>query len=103
MDAVAEKDAESQSDSTQTDGFTSELIQHLVDAGKLRERDIVKAEQLLEESDVGLLTLLVRLGLVSERDVADATSSLLDLPYLSSKDLPEVPPGSIELSRWCQC
>ncbi len=97
MEAVAEKESENSNDQPQTEGFTGELIRHLVDAGKLRERDIVKAEQLLEESDVNLLTLLVRLGLVSERDVADAMSTLLELPYLTSKELPEVPPGSIEL------
>lgn len=93
-DAVAEQI--SPSDRTD-DQFAAELVAHLVEAGKLRERDIQKAEKLLEESDVTLMTLLVRLGLVSERDVAEAMSSLLDLPFLTAKELPEVPPSSIEL------
>ncbi len=93
-DVVAEQI--SPSDRTD-DQFAAQLVAHLVEAGKLRERDILKAEKLLAESDVPLMSLLVRLGLVSERDVAEAMSSLLELPFLTGKELPEVPPSSVEL------
>ena len=39
-----------------------------------------------------MLALLSRLGLVSERDHADACASVLDLPLVSTKDLPDLPP-----------
>src|SRR5690606_3832057 len=39
-----------------------------------------------------LLTLLARLGLVSERDHAETCASVLELPLANAKALPELPP-----------
>ncbi|MDJ0655280.1 MAG: type II secretion system ATPase GspE [Xanthomonadales bacterium] len=76
--------------------FERELCDRLVAEGRLREDDLSKAERLAEESDVSFVSLMIRLGLVSERDVAEATASLLKLPLVAGKDYPEVTP-SIEL------
>ena len=43
------------------------------------------------------LLLLGRLGLVSERDHAEACASELGLPLRSGKDVPELPPEDVAL------
>jgi general secretion pathway protein E len=75
-----------------------ELIERLVAAGRLREQDLGRARRLHEESGGSLLSLMVKLGLVSERDVAESLSELLDIPLLGVKDYPEVPPTNGQLS-----
>ena len=75
------------------------ICQFLVRKGRLKEADLVRARRVHEEQeDVGLVSLLTRLGLASERDVAEALSELLDLPLLAAKDAPEVPPAGVQLS-----
>ena len=69
------------------------ICDYLVARGRLKEADLVRARRLHEESGEGnLVPLLTRLGLVSEREMADALSEVLGLPLLSSKDCPESPP-----------
>jgi general secretion pathway protein E len=64
----------------------------LLDSERLKSADLKRAETYREQNGGDLVTLLVRLGLVSERDVAEAEAELLDLPLLRSSDLPsEVP------------
>ncbi|MCE5231951.1 MAG: type II secretion system ATPase GspE [Mizugakiibacter sp.] len=65
----------------------------LVERGRLKESDLARARRVHEESPEGTLTaLLTRLGLVSERDMAETWAELLDLPLVSAKDAPEAPP-----------
>ncbi|TAN05175.1 MAG: type II secretion system protein GspE [Rhodanobacteraceae bacterium] len=65
----------------------------LVERGRLKAEDLARAERLLlEASDSRLTTLLTRLGLVSERDLAGAWAETLQLPLLNLKDAPDVPP-----------
>ena len=64
----------------------------LSERGKLRGADLarvsrIRAEQPTPES---LSCLIVRLGVVSERDVAEALAELLDLPVAHTSDYPEV-------------
>lgn len=66
----------------------TDLLKHQ----RLRETDLHKAQQYQQQHGGELITLLVRLGLVSERDVAEAQSRLLQLPLMNSKDYPETPP-----------
>ena len=57
----------------------------LLQRGKLKDADLIRARRLQEDASYhssggGLLTLLARLGLVSERDHAEACAAELDLP-----------------------
>ena len=76
------------------------ICQFLVDKGRLKEQDLVRGRRLYEEdsSSGSLLSLLTRLGLVSERDMSEAMSELMDVPLLAPKDFPESPPPNIQLS-----
>ena len=71
---------------------TDEVSQFLLDSGRLRKSDLKRAEAYREQNGGDLVTLMVRLGLVSERDVAEAESNLLDIPMVSTGDLPDEPP-----------
>src|SRR5450755_1107683 len=75
------------------------ICDYLVARGRLKETDLVRARRLHEESSEGnLVPLLTRLGLVSEREMADALSEVLGLPLLSAKDCPESPPPNVQMS-----
>jgi len=81
------------------DQLDERICQFLLRKGRLKETDLVRARRVHEEQDdVGLVSLLTRLGLASERDVAEALSELLSLPLISAKDAPEAPPNSATLS-----
>ncbi|MFO1493619.1 MAG: type II secretion system ATPase GspE [Lysobacterales bacterium] len=76
-----------------------QICQFLLRKGRLKESDLARARRVHEEQeDVGLVSLLTRLGLASERDVAEALSELLELPLIAAKDAPEVPPAGVQLS-----
>src|SRR5579875_1674993 len=65
----------------------------LVRRGRLKEADLARAERVLDEAPESTLTaLLARLGLVSERDLAEAWAETLKLPLLAVKDAPDAPP-----------
>ena len=66
--------------------------------GRLKEADLARAQRLQAEAGGSLSALLVRLGMVSERDMADASSEVLALPLVLSKDCPETPPPNVAMS-----
>jgi general secretion pathway protein E len=70
----------------------SELCRLMVEQERLREDDLQRARSYQEQHGGNLLTLLVRLGLVSERDLARAQSELLDVELVTDKDYPETGP-----------
>jgi general secretion pathway protein E len=71
----------------------------LVARGRLKDSDLGRARRLHEESAEGTLTtLMARLGLVSERDLAEAWAELLQVPLLAARDAPELPPPDLDLS-----
>ena len=70
----------------------AELCKLMIDEGRLREEDLQRARAYREQHGGNLLTLLVRLGLVSERDLARAQSELLEIPMVTEKDYPETAP-----------
>jgi general secretion pathway protein E len=70
----------------------------LVEKGRLKETDLARARRLHDESGGSFASLLTRLGLASERDVAEASAELLDLPLLASRDCPEQPPPGVQVS-----
>jgi general secretion pathway protein E len=75
-----------------------EVCAYLLESDRLKAGDLKRAEAYREQHGGDLITLLVRLGLVSERDVAEAESSLLKLTLVSSDDLPEEAPELGDLS-----
>ena len=80
------------------DSVTDEVCTHLLDSGRLKSADLKRAVSYREQHGGDLITLLVRLGLVSERDVADSESHLLDLPLVTSADYPQEPPEDTHVS-----
>ena len=80
------------------DPVEDEVTVYLIESGRLKKSDLKRAETFRDQNGGDLITLLVRLGLVSERDVAEAESSLLKLPLVSTADLPEEAPDIGKLS-----
>ena len=76
----------------------SRIVDGLLQRQRLKPDDLARARQLQGESGLGLLALLGRLGLVSERDHAEACADVLGLPLLEAKQLPETAPELPELS-----
>jgi len=75
------------------------ICQNLIERGRLRDPDVQRARRLHEESPEGdFISLLTRLGLVSEKDAAESLSDVMRLPLLSAKDCPDVPPAGVVLS-----
>src|SRR5688572_9755711 len=66
--------------------------------GRLKEGDLARAQRLAAEAGGSLSALLVRLGMVSERDMAEAAAEVLDLPLVAARDCPDAPPSGVQLS-----
>lgn len=64
----------------------------LLENDRLKAADLKRAVSYQEQHGGDLVTLLVRLGLVSERDVAEAEADLLDLLLVRTADLPDEAP-----------
>ena len=75
------------------------IVAALLARGRLKEADLARARRLQEETGGGLLALLSRLGLVSERDHAETAAEVLGLPLVTAKDAPDAPPESVVLSH----
>jgi len=76
------------------------FAEHLIKADKLRQADFNRARRLLSEGGEDTLpVLLVKLGLVAERDVAEALTEVAGLELVSASDYPETPvlPESVSL------
>ncbi|MFC4529006.1 type II secretion system ATPase GspE [Dyella halodurans] len=81
------------------DGQEAAVCALLVSRGRLKDSDLARARRLHEESPEGTLTaLMARLGLVSERDLAEAWSELLQTPLLAAREAPELPPTELDVS-----
>jgi general secretion pathway protein E len=74
------------------------ISQQLLTRGRLKEADFGRARRLHEESGGSLIALMTRIGLVSERDVAEAGAEVLGVPLVTAKDFPESPPANVQLS-----
>jgi general secretion pathway protein E len=82
-----------------TDDHESAVCALLVERGRLKDNDLARARRLHEEAPEGTLTaLLARLGLVSERDLAEAWSERLHAPLLAARDAPDMPPADLDVS-----
>ncbi len=88
MNAVAQ-------DSTAAPPAESRIVAVLLEKGRLKDGDLARARPLHRESGGSLLGLLVRLGLVSERDHAQTSAEVLGLPLLDARTVPESPPEAL--------
>ncbi|QOY63921.1 type II secretion system ATPase GspE [Lysobacter sp. H21R4] len=79
-------------------GVDASLVDALRAKGRLKDVDLARARRLHEETGGSLLALLARLGLVSERAHAETVAEVLQLPLVSAKDLPELPPEGVALT-----
>jgi general secretion pathway protein E len=68
-----------------------DLGELLVAHQKLTEADLQRARRVQEDAGEALDTLLLKLGLISERDLADALAAQLNLPLVRPGDYPETP------------
>ena len=64
---------------------------NLVGQGRIGEADLSRAQRLAGESGEPLFRLLLRLGLISERDLAHSFGEVLDLPPATTADYPQPP------------
>jgi len=68
-----------------------DLGELLVAHQKLADADLQRARRVQEGTGESLDTLLLKLGLVSERDLADALAAQLSLPLVRPADYPDTP------------
>ena len=87
MNAVAEPAQDRSTDAP--------LIDALVARGRLKEADLARARTLHAEAGGSQLSLLVRLGMVSERDQAQVSADVLGLPLVDARHLPDAPPPAL--------
>jgi general secretion pathway protein E len=81
------------------DGERTKLTRHLVASGKLTADALTRAEQIAAESAERIEIVLTRLGLVGERDLAEAFASVLKLPLARAGDYPQSPVLEERLKR----
>jgi general secretion pathway protein E len=81
-----------------TDAIEQMIAAVLLGKGRLKDADLGRAQRLQADAGGSLASLMVRLGLVSERDMAEAASEVLGLPLLSARECPEAPPEGLPLS-----
>ncbi|MEZ5543708.1 MAG: type II secretion system ATPase GspE [Lysobacteraceae bacterium] len=86
-------------DTLPAEGFAGEerICRQLLEHGRLKEADFTRARRLHEENGGSLVGLMTRIGLVSERDVAEASAAVFGLPLVGAKEFPETPPN-VQLS-----
>jgi len=72
---------------------------HLIASGKVQPQAIERAQHLAVESQERLESVLTRLGLITERDLAEALSQFLHLPLAVAADYPPQPILEDQLGR----
>ncbi|GAB4181755.1 MAG: type II secretion system ATPase GspE [Wenzhouxiangellaceae bacterium] len=80
------------------DPVSDPVCQDLLHNSRLRQEDLLRAAHYQKQHGGSLLSLLVRLGLVSERDLAETQARLLDIPLMAVKDYPEDAPEIVQIS-----
>lgn len=79
-------------------GDSLDFIDYLIEGGDIPARDVPQLRQLCAERLEPWGTLLTRLGLISEGQLAACYATYLDLPRLEADSLPDKPPGIDGLS-----
>ena len=66
-----------------------DIADYLQRSSKLRDSDLSKIKRMQEETpDVSFVSMLNRLGAVSDKDIAEALGNLLELPIVQREDYP---------------
>ncbi len=79
--------------------FDERISAQMIARGRLKEADLGRARRLHEENPEGdFISLMTRLGLVSERDAAEALAEVMKLPLLAAKECPDAPPPNVQVS-----
>ncbi|MEE8559850.1 MAG: ATPase, T2SS/T4P/T4SS family, partial [Alphaproteobacteria bacterium] len=68
--------------------FAKALGELLIERGKLNAAGLERAMRLQDETHERIHAILTKLGLVSERDMAEALAPSLDLPLVAANDYP---------------
>jgi general secretion pathway protein E len=71
------------------------LAAWLVGQQRLRPADLERSRRLARSEDLPLMAVLLRLGVITDRDLAEALATVTGLPVLAADDYP----GSIELPQ----
>ncbi len=74
------------------------VVRYLRERGRLSDGDLARAGKLAEDSGDPLRLMLVRLGLVSDRDMAAAFSAVLGLESITAEAYPDDPVPDLDLS-----
>jgi len=90
-DPAATGNADTEALSDEGSSPEARVFAYLYERGRLTGGDLARARKLADDSGDPLRTMLVRLGLVSERDMAAALANVLDLELISGDDYPETP------------
>ena len=78
------------SDSAQS--LQTKLAEQLTRSNKISDADLSKVQRMCEEKpDVSFMQLLSRLGVVGDLDIADALSSILQIPIVTKEQFPSEP------------
>lgn len=80
-----------QSEPEDQDDFETAIGQLLVERGKLDRSALERAQRIRNSSNEGLDRLLPKLGLATERDVAQAIADHLQLPLVTARSFPDAP------------
>ena len=75
------------------------FTRHLIETGKLNVPALERAEKLASQSTEPIELILTRLGLISERELADAFSTFLKQPVIEAADFPDAPLLEDKLGR----
>ena len=75
----------------QDEAFDAALGELLIERGKLEAQGLARAQRARSAANERLHVLLPKLGLVPERDVAEALAALLELPLALESDYPDTP------------
>ena len=70
---------------------TDRLIAHLLATGRIAQGGVERAAQAAAESQERFETVLTRLGLMPERELAEVIAKVLDRPMAATADYPQVP------------
>jgi general secretion pathway protein E len=76
---------------TPTADTVGQVEEHLRKRRKLSDSDLFRAQRVAAEGSDSPTRLLVRLGMVSEKDMAEAFSQVLNLPLAQACDYPATP------------